>query len=235
MAGRERRKPTFPHDGQSWSVGQDSNLHCAEAPRFYGPVPYQLGVPRMAEGEGIEPPGAVPRRLSKPLATPHGLPSRDRCAFERERRVRESNPQAPWGPPRSRRLGMPMPNPPAEGEGIEPPLVSRPDRRVPSECLAARPTFHYGPRQWLRAFHARQSSGGSGNRTHAGITRPRLSKPVPCRSAIPPNGAPHGPSFARDGTRVERRLQGATSPPLRFEASRRRAVVRPSRARLARR
>ena len=51
-----------------------------------------LGVPRLAEGKGIEPPGAVPRRLSKPFARPDGLPSKsDMHASE------------------------------AEGEGVEPP------------------------------------------------------------------------------------------------------------------
>ncbi len=143
----------------------------AEAPRCYRPLPYRLGFPRLAEGGGIEPPG-----------------DRAPTAFE-------AAYQTKWPSFQERRACE------AEGEGVEPPLASRPDRRVPSECLTARPTFLFGdPRK----------SGGSGNRTHAGMTRPRRSKPAPYHSAIPPIGLIG---------RCRASIQGTTSPPRRPEAS----------------
>lgn len=153
---------------------------------------------RMAEGEGIEPPGAVPRRRSKTRAKPNGslpvirfsiAPSARSERSERRAEGEGFEPPCPrTGPPLSKRLGVPMPNPPAEGEGIEPPLTSRPDLRVPSEC-------HYHsanlPLRRERGSNPRWS------------TRPRRSKPVPFHSAIPPGAWPRRQGACRCATASE--------------------------------
>lgn len=93
----------------------------------------------------------------------------------RKRRVRESNPQAVTGPPRSRRLGMPMPNPPSEGEGIEPPPVfTRPSlsKRVPYRS-ANLPDVN--------------RAEGAGFEPALTVARPRRSRPAPFHSVTPPD------------------------------------------------
>lgn len=134
--------------------------------------------------------GSTPR-LSKPFARPNGsLPGRRpwRPTRDEMRRVRESNPQSPIGLAMFKTAWLAMPNPPAEGEGIEPPLTweTRPDLRVPSECLAARPTFH----RYTKVVTQRGCKRRERESNPRWRTRPRLSGPVPYHSAIPPKERP---------------------------------------------
>jgi hypothetical protein len=112
---------------------------------------------------------------------------RDRCEIdarqmrdrsERKRRVGESNPQTSWVhriqsglayPCRTLRRKVRESNPRWSLDQTVAFQASALPLGQPS-CLAIR------------------ESGGSGDRTHAGITRPRRSKPMPYHSAIPPYG-----------------------------------------------